>query len=84
MGMAAVDPDLMLRHTTTLCVRCQTLRRHTLRREAVTLDTPWGPVRGKRAFGHGVDRVKPEFDDVARLAREQGLSIAEVLAKIGQ
>ena len=55
-----------------------------LDREAVTLDTPWGPVRGKRSTGYGVSRVKPEFDDVARLAREQGLSVAEVLAKIGQ
>ena len=75
--------ELMLQHTTTLGVRVQTLRRYALNREAVALDTPWGPVRGKRAFGHGVDRTKPEFDDVARLAREQGLSIAEVLAKMG-
>ena len=73
--------ELMLRHTATLGVRVQTLRRYALDREAVTLDTPWGPVRGKRAFGHGVDRVKPEFDDVAGLAREQGISVAEVLAQ---
>lgn len=76
--------ELMLRHTATLGVRAHTLRRYALDREAVTLDTPWGPVRGKRSTGYGVSRVKPEFDDVARLAREQGLSVAEVLAKIGQ
>ncbi|MGX8706835.1 MAG: nickel pincer cofactor biosynthesis protein LarC, partial [bacterium] len=56
---------LILRHTTTIGVRCQPVRRFTLEREAVTLDSPWGSVRGKRSHGHGVDRVKPEFDDVA-------------------
>ena len=76
--------ELMLRHTTTLGIRIQTMRRCALDREAVALDTPWGPVRGKRAFGCGVDRAKPEFDDVARLARERGLSVEEVLKQIGQ
>ena len=69
---------LMLRHTTTLGVRCQTLRRHTLAREAVTLDTPYGPVRGKRSTGYGVDRTKPEFDDLAEIARREGISVREI------
>ena len=76
--------ELMLKHTATLGVRVQTLRRYALEREAVTLDTPWGPVRGKRSTGYGVSRVKPEFDDVARLAREHDLSTEEILKRIGQ
>ena len=74
--------ELMLRHTTTLGVRCQRMRRYALEREAVTLDTPWGSVRGKRSFGYGVERVKPEFDDVTRIARENGVSVGEVKAKL--
>ena len=69
---------LMLRHTTTIGVRCQTVRRYTLAREAVTVETPYGPVRGKRSHGYGVDRVKPEYDDLAALAREKGVSIREI------
>ena len=68
----------MLRHTTTIGVRCQTVRRYTLAREAVTVETPYGPVRGKRSHGYGVDRVKPEYDDLAALAREKGVSIREI------
>ena len=64
--------SLMLKHTTTIGVRCQKLRRYTLKREAVTLDTPYGPVRAKRSHGFGVDRVKPEFDDLAEIAERQG------------
>ena len=68
---------LMLRHTTTLGVRCHATRRYTLEREAVTLDTPYGPVRAKRSHGFGVDRVKPEFDDLAEIARREGRTIEE-------
>ena len=70
---------LMLRHTTTIGVRCRTLRRYTLQREAVALDTPWGPVRGKRSRGYGVDRTKPEFDDLTDIARREGISVREVI-----
>ena len=70
--------SLMLKHTTTIGVRCQKLRRYTLKREAVTLDTPYGPVRAKRSHGFGVDRVKPEFDDLAEIAERQGLSPGDI------
>ena len=70
--------SLMLKHTTTIGVRCQKLRRYTLTREAVTLDTPYGPVRAKRSHGFGVDRVKPEFDDLAEIAERQGLSPGDI------
>ena len=76
--------QLMLRYTTTLGVRCQTMRRYALEREAVTLESPWGPVRGKRASGHGVERVKPEFDDVAELAKKTGAPPAEIASMIGK
>ena len=74
---------LMLRHTTTLGVRCQALRRYVLEREPVALDTPWGPVRGKRSRGYGVDRVKPEYDDLAALARREGVPLLEILKGVG-
>ena len=72
---------LMLAHTTTLGVRCATLRRHILEREAVTLDTAYGPVRAKRAFGEGIEKLKPEFDDIAAIARREGIPLADVLKK---
>jgi len=70
--------ELMLRHTTTIGVRCRTLRRYTLQREAVTLQTPYGPVRAKRSRGMGVDRLKPEFDDLSQIARREGISVREI------
>jgi hypothetical protein len=67
----------MLRHTTTLGVREASLRRHVLAREVETVETPLGALRRKSASGYGVRRRKWEYDDLARAARERGISIEE-------
>ena len=69
---------LLFRHTTTLGVRENVCRRYTLERGERPVDTPHGPVRLKTASGWGVVRSKPEYEDVARIARGQGISLAEV------
>ena len=74
----------IFRHTTTLGVRRTDLQRYTLSRRIETLQTPFGEVRCKISTGYGTERRKFEYDDVARLARENGCSIQEVLAKIQQ
>lgn len=68
---------LLFRHTTTLGVRECALRRHVLQRQCLTLDTPLGPVRQKRASGYGVAREKYEFDDLAAIARERGIGLRQ-------
>ncbi len=41
-----------------------------------------GPVRVKESSGWGVSRCKPEYDDLARLAEQHGLSLQEVLRRV--
>lgn len=67
----------MLRHTTTIGVRKFLCERYMLARSSETVSTSLGNVRVKRAEGYGVWREKPEYDDVARLAEERGLSFLE-------
>lgn len=75
---------VLFRHTTTLGVREIVSRRYTLHRETHTVPTPYGPVAVKTSTGWGVIRSKAEYEDVARIARERGLPLAEVQALIGQ
>ena len=42
------------------------------------VSTPWGEVRIKTASGYGVIHKKPEYEDVARIAREQNLPWGKV------
>ena len=76
--------QLMLRHTTTLGVRWTVMDRLTLRREAVELQSPWGPVRGKRSSGFGIERTKPEYDDLAAIAKREGLSLEAVRQAVSE
>ncbi len=73
---------LMLKHTTTLGVRENTSRRYKLDRSIVNRETSLGTVREKRSKGYGVEKTKIEFEDLAKLAKENDLSLAEVLAII--
>lgn len=69
---------LMFKHTTTLGVRENISRRYTLERSVAAVETPVGPVRQKLSRGYEVTRVKYEFEDLARIAREKGLSLEDV------
>ncbi|MFZ5585618.1 MAG: LarC family nickel insertion protein [Thermodesulfobacteriota bacterium] len=73
---------LMLAQTTSLGVRLRDCRRRILPRDQVTLDTPWGPARVKRARVGDAWRLHPEAEDVARICRETGLSPAEVRGRV--
>lgn len=67
----------MFTHTTTLGVRVRSFDRHTLRRETQTVDTLYGPVRVKKSQGYGVSREKFEYEDLARIAKEQNISFSQ-------
>lgn len=68
----------IMKHTTTLGIRRQEMTRYTLQRSVKTVNTPYGEVRIKQASGMGVKRSKPEFDDVAAIARKNDVSLKEV------
>jgi len=74
---------LMIRETTTLGVRVRTCRRYVLNRETRTADTEYGPVRFKCSEGFGVSREKPEYEDIARIARERNITIREARKAAG-
>ena len=46
------------------------MSRYVLQRSVETLSISYGEVRMKQASGMGVKRSKPEFEDVAALARK--------------
>lgn len=68
---------LIYKHTSTIGVRGVETRRYVLGRETSSVETELGEVRVKSSSGYGVAREKIEFEDLARIAREKGLSLAE-------
>lgn len=72
--------EQLFQHTTTLGIREARYQRYVLHRTFTTLDTPYGPVRRKDSSGYGVSRSKYEYEDLARIAGEQNLSLEVLLA----
>ena len=68
----------LFKYTTTLGIREVKTERYVLDRRIETVDTAYGKVRRKVSSGYGVKRVKYEYDDVSRIAKENGLGIDEV------
>ena len=66
-------------HTTTNGLRVRLSEKLYLKTDVRQVQTQWGPVRVKTAGGFGVTHVKPEFEDVAALAREHGLPYETVV-----
>ena len=72
--------QLILRHTPSLGLRVYHPQRVTLPRREERIETPYGAVRIKRAGG----KVKPEYEDLARIARETGKTLAELRAELAR
>lgn len=68
----------LFKNTTTIGIRETVCNRYVLAREIKKNDTQYGEIRIKRSYGYGVDRVKPEYDDLVELARKSGKSLLEI------
>ncbi|HSL93637.1 MAG TPA: nickel pincer cofactor biosynthesis protein LarC [Bacillota bacterium] len=69
--------------TTTIGVRRWAVDKLMLHREMVTVTTPYGDVRVKRAYHQGqCVNVKPEFDDIERLAVDNDLPVKELYIRV--
>ncbi|MBR3359039.1 MAG: nickel pincer cofactor biosynthesis protein LarC [Solobacterium sp.] len=73
---------LMFKHTTTLGIRETVSRRHALKRSFSEQETDSGTVRIKSSEGYGTLRTKAEYEDLARIARAEGISLFEARKKL--
>jgi len=73
---------LIFKHTATLGIRESISRRYTLERKLEEVQTQFGTVRIKTSHGYGVIKSKPEYEDVAKIAKDSGISFSEAIYKI--
>ena len=79
---AAALRAIWWQHSSSLGLRENLEQRWVLPRQAVVMESPWGPVAAKAAWTGSRWRCKPEADALAQLAAEQGLSWAELRAAL--
>jgi hypothetical protein len=79
---AAAVADTLFRHSTTAGVRRWRAERITLPRREFAIEVAGVTVRVKVLDGPGGPRVKPEYEDVAALARKLGRPIQDVALEV--
>lgn len=72
----------ILAETTTNGLRVRRCGKYYLEPSFDRVQTKWGEVRVKRAEGFGVTHVKPEYEDVATIAAQQGIPYQRVIEEI--
>ena len=70
--------ELIFKYTSTLGIRENITKRYVLDRGNDIEKTPYGNIIKKVSSGYGVTREKYEYDDIARIAKERGISFREV------
>ena len=70
--------QLMFRHLSTLGIREKLMSRYVMDRRVETRQTELGPVRVKVSQGFGTEKEKPELEDLRAIARDTGMSLAEL------
>ncbi len=67
----------MFKHTSTLGIRETRCDRYILKRKIEERKTPLGKFQIKHSEGYGVSRSKLEYEDLARMAEENDISLRE-------
>lgn len=74
--------EVIFRHTTTIGVREILLERYVMERENVCVETEFGLVHKKLSKGYKSQREKPEYEDIAAIAKKHGMTLREVRDRI--
>ena len=69
---------LIFKYTTTIGIRETVCKRYTLDRKVEEINTEYGVVHKKISSGCGIERSKYEYDDLSRIAKENGTTVEEI------
>ena len=78
MEQESIFSRLILEHTTTRGIRIHPCYRRILDASFEKVSTPYGTITIKVSTGYGIHKFKPEYDDVAKAAREHNTTFQEV------
>lgn len=73
--------NLIFKYTSTIGVRENLLNRYILDRNEKIIQTKYGEVKVKVSKGYGVRKIKAEYDELERIAKENDIDISDIELK---
>lgn len=70
---------IIFRETSAIGMRVSLQERVIMDREAVTVETPYGPVDGKRLTFENIEKTTIEYESARRSAEEQNIPLSKIL-----
>lgn len=70
--------NTIFKHTSTIGVRENICKRHILKREKIELETNYGKINAKKSTGYGTEKIKAEYEDLAKIAKKNNISIMDI------
>lgn len=70
---------ILMQDTSTIGVRWNYFDRAVMQREAVTVKSPWGELKGKRCSFEGISKTTIEYESAKKAAREYGCPVGRIL-----
>ena len=71
--------EIIFTETTSIGIRRETLKRSILPREAITVDTIFGPIPAKKCRIEDQLRIYPEYEGIRAVCMEKELPYQDVL-----
>ncbi|MEG1642445.1 MAG: nickel pincer cofactor biosynthesis protein LarC [Synergistaceae bacterium] len=74
--------QMILQETLTNGVRIKHCGRSTLTQQIKEIETQYGKIKVKQATGKEIKRTKPEYEDIAKIAKETGQPFCKIYDEI--
>lgn len=69
--------ELIMNNTSTIGVRERLCERFVMQRDIICLNTEYGKIRVKLSNGFGAKKLKIEYDDIAKIAKNNNISFSK-------
>jgi len=75
--------EVLFKESTTIGIRYHYSQRKILKREEITVETPWGSLKAKKIVRpDGTSFIQPEFESCKKIAKKLGIPIKDVYTQV--
>lgn len=76
--------EIIFKHTTTIGIRYTEKKRMIMERHSKVVHTEYGDVNVKVSEGYGAKKIKPEYEDLKRIAGKKNIALQDIKVSVNK